>query len=67
MLREASLDHRKVTPLEVAHMDVLEEALRPEDSGTIYAHCMEHIQLADERYSPYSKTLDALEEARELD
>ena len=48
-------------------MDVPEEALRPEDSGTIYAHCMEHIQLADERYGPCSKTLDALEEARGLD
>ena len=49
------------------YIDVLEEALRPKDSGTIYAHCIEYIQLADERYSPFSKTLDALEEARGLD
>ena len=49
------------------YVDVPEEALRPEDSGTIYAHCMEHIQLADERYGPCSKTLDALKEALGLD
>ena len=49
------------------YVDVLEEALRPEDSGTIYAYCMEYIQLADERYGPYSKILDALKEVRGLD
>ena len=48
-------------------MDVLEETLRPKDSGTIYTHIMEYIQLADGRYSLYSKILDALEKVRELD
>ena len=28
VLKEASLDHGKVTPLEVAHMDVYEDALK---------------------------------------
>ena len=51
------------------YIDILEEALRPKDSGTIYTQYMDapHIQLADERYSLCSKTLDALEEARGLD
>ena len=50
-------------------VDIPEEALRPEDSGTIYTQYMDapHIRPADGKYSPYSKTLDALEEARGLD
>ena len=49
------------------YMDILIETLRPKDSGTIYNHYIGHVQLADERYSLYSKILDALEEVRELD
>ena len=49
------------------YMDVLEEALRPKDSGTIYAYYIEYIQLADRIYSLYSKILDALEKVRGLD
>ena len=48
-------------------MDILEMFYRPKDSGTIYTYCIEYIQLADKRYSLYSRTLDALEEVYGLD
>ena len=49
------------------YTDILEEALRLKDSEAIYTHYIRYIQLANKRYSLYSKTLDALEEVRRLD
>ena len=60
LLKDCHIEH---------YVDVSEEALRPEDSGTIYTQYMDasHIRPADGKYGPCSKTLDALEEARGLD
>ena len=49
------------------NVNILEESLRPKDSGTIYTHYIESILLANLKYSLYSESLDALEEVRGQD